>query len=163
MLDLGSDMVFKTKLKSKSLVDCAFHSNSFTVDDASDYQIFCESTSILRLSNARRAELVLNCVAARRFYKPVQPKSWFFNSQSDSIRIPPSQGEIICLANDLGRGHFIILESGQVSSLCLCIEPKGFSLSESKTLWFSDVIKVMHDRIGSPKLSLNNKVLSMVG
>ena len=163
MLDLGSDMVFKTKLKSKSLVDCAFHSNSFTVDDASDYQIFCESTSILGLSNARRAELVLNCVAARRFYKPVQPKSWFFNSQPESTMIPPSQGEIVCLANDLGRGLFIILESGRISSLCLCTELKGFSLSESKALWFSDVIKVMHDRIGSPKFSLHSRVLSMVG
>ncbi|RQW63561.1 cell division protein ZapC [Vibrio viridaestus] len=160
MLDLGTDMLFRTNFAGKVLVDCAFCDNDFTVDDAGDYQTFCESISYLPIIEARKVELVLNCVAAKRFYKPVQPKSWFFDTQG--IDMQPKEGELISLRNGMNDGHFVVIEAGDSSSLCICVEQDGFDLSASKALNFSDVIKVMHDRMALPNISFQTEMLSMV-
>lgn len=162
MLDLGADMLFRTNFPSKVLVDCAFSDNDFTVDDAGDYQTFCEAVSYLPLIDARKVELVLNCVAAKRFYKPIQPKSWFFDTQTSHEVLAPKEGEVISLKNSLNCGHFVVIESGESSSLCICVEQGGFALTSAKGLNFSDVIKVMHDRMGLPNISLHSETLSMV-
>ncbi|MGF1755980.1 cell division protein ZapC [Vibrio makurazakiensis] len=146
MLNLGQDMVFKTNLVKKTLVQCAFKNNEFTVDDASAYQIFKEKISCLDLSEPRQAELALYCVAAKRFHKPVQPKSWFFDTQS-AYHHDPREGDIVRLSNELNDGHFIVLEVGDSSSLCVSIELEEFLLAGSKVLRFGDYIKVMHDRM----------------
>ncbi|MCE0492554.1 cell division protein ZapC [Vibrio salinus] len=162
MLDLGADMLFRTNFPAKVLVDCAFSTNEFTVDDAGDYQAFCESTSFLPLIDARKAELVLNCVAAKRFYKPIQPKSWFFDTQTAHEVLAPREGELVSLKNDFNDGHFIVIESGDSSSMCICVEPDGFALNSTKNLKFSDVIKVMHDRMGMPSIKFQPETFSMV-
>lgn len=82
MLDLGEEMIFQTNLSRKLLVNCAFSKNEFTVDDASAFQTFNERIRCLDINEYRQAELTLYCVAAKRFHKPVQPKSWFFDAQS---------------------------------------------------------------------------------
>lgn len=87
MLDLGDDMVFKTNLSRKLLVECAMGQNNFTVDDASAFQTFKDQISLLGLSEPRQAELTLYCVAAKRFHKPVQPKSWFFDHQDGTYQL----------------------------------------------------------------------------
>jgi len=161
MLDLGAEMLFKTNYASKVLVDCAFSNNDFTIDDAGDYQTFYESISLLPLIEARKAELILNCVAAKRFYKPVQPKSWFFDTQGDQV-VEPQEGNIVSLSNSHNDGHFVVIESGCHSSLCICVEQDGFALSPNKILNFSDVIKVMHDRMTSQRFGFNSDMLSMV-
>ncbi len=162
MLDLGTDMLFRTNFPAKVLVDCAFDTNEFTVDDAGDYQSFCESVSYLPLLDARKAELVLNCVAAKRFYKPIQPKSWFFDTQLGNPVMSPREGEVISLKNQYNYGHFIVIESGETSSLCICVELDGFALTSSKMMNFSDVVKVMHDRMALPDIGLHSETLSMV-
>ncbi|MGL5654735.1 MAG: cell division protein ZapC, partial [Vibrio sp.] len=73
MLNLGADMLFRTNLSRNLLVDCAFIENHFTVDDASDFQLYKEQIVSLPLSEPRQAELALYCIAAKRFHKPVQP------------------------------------------------------------------------------------------
>ena len=79
MLDLGGDMLFKTNLSRKLVVDCAMGVNEFSVDDATAFQTYKEQIALLGLTEPRQAELTLYCVAAKRFHKPVQPKSWFFD------------------------------------------------------------------------------------
>ncbi|MBW3697008.1 cell division protein ZapC [Vibrio sp. T187] len=164
MLNLGQDMLFKTNLVKKTLVQCAFQDNEFTVDDASSYQTFKEKISGLDLSEPRQAELTLYCVAAKRFHKPVQPKSWFFDTQFDSHE-EPQEGDIVRLSNDLSQGHFIVLEVGDSSSLCALIELEEFSLTSSKSLRFGDYIKVMHDRMvcANSLVNKNNPPMALVG
>ncbi len=145
MLALDDDMVFKTKLSKKLLVECGFTDQVFTVDDASAFQTFKESCDALPLSSGHQLELVLYCVASRRFHKPVQPKSWFFDSHDSEIE--PEEGEVVALSNQLNQGHFIVLEVGDTSSLCACVELEGFALSSSKQLAYGECIKVMHDRM----------------
>ena len=145
MLDLGSDMLFKVNLPRKMLVDCAYHEADFTVDDASAFQIFKERASNLELSEARQAELALNCVAAKRFHKPVQPKSWFFDPQSGEYH--PCEGDIIHLKNRYGKGYFMVIEVCESASLCALIESGEFVLDTNKVLCFGEPIKVMHNRM----------------
>ena len=146
MLDLGDDMVFKTNLTRKLVVECAMGVNQFSVDDASAYQTYRERIALLGLSEPRQAELSLYCVAAKRFYKPVQPKSWFFDALSDG-QIIPQEGDLVRLSNAANQGHFIVLEVGDLACLCACVSPHGFELTAAKSLQFGEVIKVMHDRL----------------
>ena len=144
MLDLGNDMLFKVNLPKKLLVDCAHTDNEFTVDDASAFQTYKQQASLLDLSKPRQAELVLNCVAAKRFHKPVQPKSWFFDSQGEGY--VPNEGDIVHLHNRYSEGYFMVIEVCESASLCAYIEQNDFLLDGKKSLSLGQPIKVMHDR-----------------
>ncbi|MCL9783111.1 cell division protein ZapC [Vibrio sp. S4M6] len=145
MLDLGDDIVFKTNLPKKLLVDCAFGINEFSVDDASAFQTFREQIATLDIDEPRQAELTLYCVAAKRFHKTVQPRSWFFDRASHSSDAP-EEGDIIYLENQHNRGHFIVLDVGDSASLCSFIDLEDYILAPGKELEFGQAIKVMHDR-----------------
>ena len=47
MLDLGDDMLFKTNLSRKLMVDCALGVNEFSVDDATAFQTYKEQIALL--------------------------------------------------------------------------------------------------------------------
>ncbi|WP_428772506.1 cell division protein ZapC [Vibrio sp.] len=160
MLDLGDDMIFKTNLPEKLLVDCAIGINEFSVDDASAFQTFKEQLAQLPLSEPRQAELALYCAAAKRFHKPVQPKSWFFDAQLSS-EIAPEEGDIIELSNAYNRSPFIVLEVGETASLCALIDLESFKLTANKQLIFGQAIKVMHDRMAEVRYQLPR--IAMVG
>lgn len=161
MLDLGRDMVFSVNLPQKLLVNSAFQENEFSVDDASSYHKFKQQVDVLPLSEPRKAELALNSVAARRFHKPVQPKSWFFSSQGGDF--VPEEGEIVHLRNCFSEGHFMVVEVGESASICVSVSLRDFSLTESKALKFGEPIKVMHDRFAKASLHTQFETYAMVG
>ncbi|MEZ9232669.1 cell division protein ZapC [Vibrio amylolyticus] len=161
MLDLGDDIVFKTNLPRKLLVDCAVGINEFSVDDASAFQTFKEQICLLPISEPRQAELALYCVAAKRFHKPVQPKSWFFDSQHGDCT--PCEGDIVRLTNQHSDGYFIILEVGESASLIASIDIDAFSLTSSKNLVFGQAIKVMHDRMALANSMFQTTPIALVG
>ncbi|MGV2988995.1 cell division protein ZapC [Vibrio sp. E150_011] len=162
MLDLGNEMVFKTNLSRKLLVECAMGQNNFTVDDASAFQIYKDQISTLDLSEPRQAELALYCVAAKRFHKPVQPKSWFFDHQNTVFE--PEEGELVRLTNQHSAGFFIVLEVGESASLCALVDLEAFNLTSSKGVQFGQSIKVMHDRMASAHLYMTSlEPIALVG
>ncbi len=161
MLDLGRDMVFSVNFPPKLLVNSAFEDNEFTVEDASCFHLFRQQVDVLPLSEPRKAELTLNCVAAKRFHKPVQPKSWFFSSQGGDF--VPQEGEIVHLRNCFSEGHFIVVEVGDCASICINVGLREFSLTESKVLKFGEPIKVMHDRFAKVHIQHDYQHLAMVG
>ncbi len=161
MLNLGEDMLFKTQLAKKSLVNCALRDNEFTVDDASAYQTFKEACDFLDLNPYRKTELTLYCLASMRFHKPVQPKSWFFIPQFSTFT--PQQADIVCLETETDKGLFIVLEVGDSSSLCACVDIEGCQLNQAKSLAFGETIKVMHDRMLLTQLGQDAHPVAMVG
>ncbi|MGR5070020.1 MULTISPECIES: cell division protein ZapC [Vibrio] len=161
MLDLGEEMIFQTNLCRKLLVNCAFSNNEFTVDDASAFQTYSEKIRCLDISEYRQAELTLYCVAANRFHKPVQPKSWFFDAQSCGHE--PEEGDMVFLTNQYSEGVFIVLDPGETSSLCIYVGQEDFLLSNNKTLHFGQPIKVMHDRMASANHLFVLAPMAMVG
>lgn len=144
-LDLGQDLVFQPNLARKLLVDCAFQVNQFTVDDASAFQTYRERLSTQPISSYRQDELALHCVAARRFHKPVQPKSWYFQNQYADFK--PEEGTFVELFTEQARGLFIVVEVGENASLLCYVEAEELPLTSSKGLQFGECIKVMHDRM----------------
>ena len=162
MLDLGDTMVFKTNLPRKLIVECAIGINEFTVDDASAYQTYKEQISLLGLSEPRQAELALYCTAAKRFHKPVQPKSWFFDCQSSDGAIP-EEGDFVHLCNTNNQGYFIVLEVGESASLCASVNLEQFELDGVKSLQFGQAIKVMHDRMCIANHHFQLQSIAMVG
>ncbi|MDN3610068.1 cell division protein ZapC [Vibrio ostreicida] len=160
MLELGDDMVFKTNLSQKLMVDCAIGVNEFSVDDACSYQIYKEQISHLDLSEPRRTELALYCVAAKRFHKPVQPKSWFFDCQPESPTCPV-EGDVVYLSNSNSQGYFLVLEVGESASLCTYINLQSFTLNSAKSLVFGQAIKVMHDRMSIANTHFVNQTTSI--
>ncbi len=161
MLDLGEEMIFQTNLTRKLLVNWAFSNNEFTVDDATAFQTFVERIRFLNISKYRQAELTLYCVAAKRFHKPVQPKSWFFDPQSSGFR--PEEGGLVTLVNQYSKGVFIVLEAGEVSSLCVYVGQDEFMLDGNKSLPFGYPIKVMHDRMSYADHLFVRAPMAMVG
>ncbi len=161
MLDLGEEMIFQTNLCRKLLVNCAFSENEFTVDDASAFQTYNERIRCLDINEYRQAELTLYCVAAKRFHKPVQPKSWFFDAQA--CEHEPEEGDMVFLTNQHSEGVFIVLEAGDTSSLCAYVGQEEFLLNGSKALGFGQPIKVMHDRMSCANHLFIMTPMAMVG
>ncbi|MGO2458146.1 cell division protein ZapC domain-containing protein [Vibrio casei] len=133
----------------------------FSVDDASSYQKIKQQDDSITLSEPRKAELSLNSVAARRFHKPVQPKSWFFSCQGGDFT--PREGEIVHLRNCFSEGHFMVVEVGESASICVSVSLRDFSLTESKSLKFGEPIKVMHDRFAKANIHTTIETYAMVG
>lgn len=163
MLDLGEDMLFRVNLPKKLLVECAFTDNDFSVEDATSFQTFYEQASRIGLSEPRLAELVLNCVAAKRFHIPVQPKSWFFDYQPEGHGYEPEEGDFIHLQNRHGEGYFMVVECGESASLCVYVELAEFDLNGVKTLRFGEPIKVMHDRMLCANALFIERPVALVG
>lgn len=161
MLDLGNDMLFKVNLPKKLLVNCAYQSTDFTVDDATSFQTFKERAYNLNLSEPRQAELALNCVASKRFHKPVQPKSWFFDPQGTEHT--PVEGDIVLLKNRYDKGYFIVIDVCDSASLCALVEQKEFTLDPSKSLSFGEPIKVMHNRMQCANKDFESLPIALVG
>ncbi len=145
MLDLDDGMLFKANLKTKDLIPCAFQTNQFSVEDAQAFHTFRDSIATLPLSEPRQAELNLNCVAAKRFHKPVQPKSWFFDAGVGVGQ--PQEGMLVQMTNEHNSGFFIVVEAGDNASICALVDLESFSLNAHKSLGFGDMVKVMHDRM----------------
>lgn len=145
MLHISDEMVFHTNLTRKVLSQSAFNPQPFSVDDAYQYQLFQETIKGLDLSTPRKAELVLKSVSIKRFHKPVQPKSWFFDTQSDNYH--PQEGEIIELQNELNSGFFLVVDVAETASIVVSVNIDDFYLTATKTLSFCQPIKVMHDRM----------------
>ncbi|WP_070963410.1 cell division protein ZapC [Vibrio sonorensis] len=162
MLDLGDDMIFQTNLSRKLIVDCAIGINEFSVEDAAAFMTYREQISALPLSEPRQAELALYCVAAKRFHKPVQPKSWFFDSLCDGEN-HLQEGDFVQLSNQYGQGLFIVLEVGSSASLCASVQIEEFALNGSKSLVFGQSIKVMHDRMQMVNLNVPAIPMALVG
>lgn len=145
MLEISEEMVFRADLPRKVLVESAFKPQPFSVEDAHLYEMFQHSVRGLDISVPRQAELILKAVTVKRFHKPVQPKSWFFDACGDDYQ--PEEGEIVELSNGLNSGVFLVVEASETASIVVSVNLEDFYLTESKTLAFCQPIKVMHDRM----------------
>lgn len=154
MLDLGQDMVFSVGFKEKQLVPDAFNASTFTVEDAALFQTFWNGVESLDLSSPRKTELVLNAVAAARFYKPMLPKSWFF--QRNQHTFAAEAGTLVQLKTDYSCEPFLVIENSGSASFCLLAGEGDYRLDENKILSFGQGIKVMNDCMLLYRFNHNN-------
>ncbi|MEZ8142499.1 cell division protein ZapC [Enterovibrio sp. FF113] len=145
MLDLGEDMVFQVAIECKQLIPDAFAETPFSVDDASLFQAYFDAVDALSLSGPRKAELVLNAVAANRFHKPLLPKSWFFQEQEGYSAA--EAGSLVTLKTEHGSESFLVIENAGIASLCMHAGESPLALTDTKQMRFCEAVKVMNDRL----------------
>lgn len=145
MLDISTQMVFRSRFSAKMLNSEALEESNFTLDDVTLFHQLEESCKLLGLSLEQRAELVLNGIAANRFLKPILPKSWYFSALPEPIT--PQCADIVAVTmQETGEhGILVVIEAGDSASLCLVAQPV-LELPD-RTLAQCDVIKVMNDRL----------------
>lgn len=146
MLDLADGYLFRSRFSRRMLAPDAFSETLFCVDDVAQFFIFEEQSGSCDLTENQQAELVLNGLIARRFLKPMMPKSWYFSSVSQSDWVP-DEAEIVGvkLRHSGDIAHFLVIECGENAALCLLAQPK-LDLN-GRIMALGDAIKIMHDRL----------------
>ncbi|KJF80902.1 cell division protein ZapC [Photobacterium angustum] len=160
MLELNDDMLFRVSLPSKLLTPEAKISDIFNVDDIEAYQNFQEQIAHLPISAARKCELALNATAARRFHKPMMPKSWYFVPQQG---VEPLQGQVITLMTASCNAHYVVIENSGVASLCMLADVATVDLDGVKSMEFCETIKVMNDRMSPCSVENEQRHFALVG
>jgi len=144
-LDLGADMVFVSAFSKRVLVAAARDPQLFSIEQShSFYQYIERIEQQLSLTEAVVNHIALNAIAAKDFYKPLMPKSWFFNIATS---VSSAQaGNIVLLQSKYETRHYLIVESNTKASTLLLIE-RCHQLDEDKILDQFGLIKVMNDRL----------------
>ena len=155
VLDMDDSMAFVTAYSIKQLANADID-QQFNLTDAQLYQqvysLLRESSLHYASSEARCVQIALNATAVSRFYRPMMPKSWFFDQASEERQIaalPSLQPQLCVLINPLQSGVFLQLESNESASICMLVQAE-FYLTEHKSMQLFDVIKVMNDRLHQP-------------
>ena len=117
---------------------------NFCADDSSYYYYFLEALKDLALSVPEKVQIALNAVTNLRFHKVRMPQSWFFEYHYSDDTF--STGDVITLSIKGDYAQFVILEADDRVSTCMLLESSA-QLSDAKTLYQFDVIRVMNDRV----------------
>jgi cell division protein ZapC len=144
-LDLGAEMVFVSAFGQRELVADALSGAVFSIEQSQDFYHYVERIEQqLSIPEQFINHIALNAIAAKTFYKPLMPKSWFF-STATSVSSAKA-GNIVLLQSQFESRHYLIVESNTKASTLLLIE-RDHQLDTSKKLNQFGLIKVMNDRL----------------
>jgi len=156
LMDLGDDMVFVSAFKKSQLVNDAFTNSRFSIEQTQDFTSMMEKLDgQLPVPDDFICQIVLNAVAAKSYYKPLMPKSWFFNT-AHSVSSAQA-GKIVKLQSSIEARHYLVVESSSSASTLLLIE-SSHQLDQMKSISQFGLIRVMNDRLIPVKFNLANKV-----
>jgi len=155
-MDLGDGMVFVSAFNKAQLVNDAFTAAQFSIEQNQDFTSFMEKLDgQLPLPDDFICQIVLNAVAAKSYYKPLMPKSWFFDT-AHSVSSAQT-GNIVKLQSGLEARHYVVVESCTNASTLLLIE-RSHQFNDTKSLNQFGLIKVMNDRLIPVQFNLANKI-----
>ena len=144
-LDMGSAMEFVTAVKRNELVNDALSQQVFCIEHSEDFFHYVEKLEAqLSLPDDYVAQIVLNALSAKAFYKPMMPKSWVF-SVAQTISSAQA-GNVVKLQSSHELRHYLVVESNTKASTLLLIE-RSHQLDNIKSLSQFGLIKVMNDRL----------------
>ena len=137
--------VIDTQLTAKQLVPDAQLGDVFDLDDANNYQLYYEhAAGYLDVAPAELEQIAAKATAARRFFKPTMPQSWFFVSSSAHLTL--DHAYVVEMDTQSGSGQFLAIEVAEKAALFMLLSD-SLTLSESRTMQRGDIIKVMNDRV----------------
>lgn len=153
MLDLGEGLLFRSRYSRSQLIGEALQPCRFDVRDAASFHLFQDACAALALRAEQRAELVLNTLVARRFLKPLMPKSWHFAVQRQTVTQPQCGMQVQVQLLESGEwAALLIAEAGDNASLCLLAQP--VVPLNGKPWRLGEAIKIMNDRLVVPQTSV---------
>lgn len=155
-LDMGDGMLFVSAFEKRHLVNDAFANEYMSIEQGEDFTTFFEKLDgQLPVPTDFIYQITLNCVTAKNFYKPLMPKSWFFEAASSvSSAIV---GNVVKLQSTCETRHYVVVESNPNASTLLLIE-KSHTLNDVKCLNQFELIKVMNDRLVPVKFEISQNV-----
>lgn len=141
-LDLGEDMLFVTPYAAKQLSGDVMVSQGFSLENMEFYTCLQQQldASGLKLSPAVKTQIAINATAIKSFYRPLMPKSWYFQRQTHCGDFH----QLAVLSSDLGSALVLVVEREGQSALCMMLSQE-LALCEDKKLNQFEVIKVMQD------------------
>jgi len=155
-LDMGDDMIFVSAFEKRHLVNDAFNRAFISVEQSEDFTLFVEKLEQqLPVPDDFLYQIALNCLVAKSFYKPLMPKSWFFNQVPMLSNALLSN--VVKLQSSIEERHYVIVESNLNASTLMLIE-KSHNLNDVKALNQFDLIKVMNDRLIPVNFQSNQEV-----
>jgi len=155
-LDMGDEMVFVSAFERRHLVNDAFTNTFISVEQSEDFTLFVEKLEQqLPVPSDFIYQIALNCLIAKSFYKPLMPKSWFFNQAP--ILSNALLGNVVKLQSTAEERHYVIVESNLNASTLMLIE-KSHQLNDVKALNQFELIKVMNDRLNPVTFQSNQDV-----
>jgi len=141
-LDLGEDMLFVTPYATKQLSGGVLVSQGFSLENMEFYTRLQQEleASGLKLSPAMKTQIAINATAVKSFYRPLMPKSWYFQRQENFGDFH----QLSVLNSECGSALVLVIEREGQSALCMLLSQQ-LTLCEDKELNQFDVIKVMQD------------------
>ena len=144
-MDLGKEMVFLTPYTQKKLIADAQMAQAFSVDDSQYYLGLLDLLS--DSPGAREVQIAFNATAAKAFYRPLMPKSWFYLPATRAMCDSQQSPALVKLTGICGaQGHYVLLDNHGAASTVMLLDEQH-ELDATKSLSRFDVIKVMNDRI----------------
>lgn len=155
-LDMGDDMIFVSAFEKRHLINDAFLGEFISVEQSEDFTQFVEKLEQqLPVPSDFIYQVALNCLVAKSFYKPLMPKSWFFNPAP--VLSNALLANVVKLQSSIEERHYVVVESNLNASTLMLIE-KSHDLNGVKSLNQFNLIKVMNDRLNPVKLISNQRV-----
>ncbi|OCG17757.1 cell division protein ZapC [Gilliamella sp. WF3-4] len=145
MLEVSSEMLFRSCYPSKILIPDVFCEFPFSVSDATFYYQFHDRCQLLNLTDSQKIELSINAIVAANFLKPQMPKSWYFSQQPMFYKPKVADIVEVNLQETSQKVYLLVVEASENASLCIIAQPTFIAMN--KTFYFSEAIKVMNDRL----------------
>lgn len=147
-LDLGDDMLFQTPYKKRFLSEIIQqHAISFSLEDASFYEGFIEALSAYpQWSTGEKVQLALNATAVKGFYKPLIPKSWFYQTNPSPSYAELPQCSLVRLQTKVESGNCIVIDDTDNVVTTLLLDA-NLQIDDHNDIKQFEVIKVMKDRV----------------
>lgn len=146
MLDLDDGTLFRSRFSADMLLPEALNPRSFTEKQVEFYYQIFDSAQLAGLQSHHASELALNAIVAKSFLKPLITKSWYFLPKFATLS--PAVGDVVevTLSGGSNQGaHFMVIDTNNHASLCLLLDAK--LVISGKPLHFSQVLKIMNDRL----------------
>lgn len=147
-LDLGDDMLFQTPYKKRFLSEVIQQqAMSFSVEDAAFYEGFMDAlTDFAEWSQAKKVQLALNATAVMGFYKPVMPKSWFYQENPSPDMSLLEMCSVVRLQTKYESANCLVINDTDNVVTTLLLD-QSLQIDDQNDVQQFEVIKVMKNRI----------------
>ncbi len=119
----------------------------FSLDDVANYSLLSEQFSVDEYSDEQICHIILHILAVTLFHKPIMPKSWLFQTQSqEASYIESRECVYLTSAESNVRAKYFVIDCDEHFALCLLVDVTH-PITSRKTFRQGQIVKVSLDKI----------------